>query len=343
MNIAILGAGIMGLSCAYRLVYAQTHGCLSGKYKISLYDPKGLSASNASWMAGGMLAPYSEIEHMDARWVEAGLSGISYWENISLDTGFKKNGSLLIAHPEDRHALERFAAHLPVQDYEIKRIPRELESTLPDKFKSGLYLQQEAHLEPRRAISALTEYLKDKITVIKQAAAPETLDANIIIDCRGMGDPQNDLRGVKGEIAIVRNPEFTLMRPVRIMHPRYPLYIVPRPDHIFMIGATVIESDEGDTVSLRSSMELMSALYTLHPSFGEAQILEFSAGIRPSYPDNLPHIKCEDHIIRANGLFRHGFLLAPLMADAIAMHIDGQKHENWDLLTHGKQTDQTGY
>lgn len=333
-NIAILGAGIMGLYSAYELLSTKkAHQTL----KITLYDPLGFDAHNASWMAGGMLAPYSEIEHMDMRWVEAGLASIKIWRDNPLDCGFEQSGSLLISHPEDRHALERFAAHLPL-DIQKRKAPQIMEPALPDKFKSGIFLQEEAHIEPRRAITALSGALKDKILTIENAVEPDHLHADIIIDARGLGTKATNLRGVKGEIAIVRNPDFKLTRPVRLMHPRYPLYIVPRPDNVFMIGATIIESDEGKHVSLRSAMELLSALYSLHPSFGEAEIIELNAGIRPAYPDNLPRIEVKDNIIRANGLFRHGFLFSPLMARAIADYIQGKDNKHWTLLTHGQKT-----
>lgn len=323
----------MGLYSAYELL------CRTGNQSntITLYDPNGLNALNASWMAGGMLAPYSEIEHMDMRWVEAGLDSIERWRKTPLDCGFVQFGSLLISHPEDQHTLERFAAHLPQDKTNERRAPQDLEPALPDTFKSGVYLPEEAHIEPRRAIAALSAYIADKATIIQKSVEPEHIEADTIIDCRGLGANTQKLRGVKGEIAIVRNPDFSLDRPVRLMHPRYPLYIVPRPDNVFMIGATIIESDKDEHVSLRSSMELLSALYSLHPSFGEAQIIELNAGIRPAYPDNLPRIEINDHIIRANGLFRHGFLFSPLMAGAIADYINGINNDYWTLLTHGQK------
>ena len=117
------------------------------------------------------------------------------------------------------------------------------------------------------------------------------------------------------------------------MHPRYPLYIVPRRDNIFMIGATIIESSANPNVSLRSAMELMSALYTIHRSFGEAEIITLTAGIRPAYPDNLPKITTHKNIITAGGLFRHGYLLAPLIAEAITAHINGQTTDFMKLCT----------
>lgn len=333
-RIAVLGGGIMGLMSAY---------CLSQRgYSITIYDPAPtLPAHNASYIAGGMLAPYSEIEHMDERWIGAGLASTALWAGIHLDTGFSQKGSLLLAHTQDRYILERFCTHLPPA-LQTPLAPQTLEQHIPESFKSALYLPDEAHIEPRRAMAALCAELKSRgVTFVHEAAEPESLTADYIIDCRGMGAPDPALRGVKGETALVRNPEFTLERPVRIMHPRYPLYIIPRPDHVFMIGATIIESDDNTDVSLRSGMELMSALYSLHPSFGEAQLIEFSAGIRPSYPDNLPRIKrVGERILTANGMFRHGWLLSPVMAECLADAIEGKEHRYWTLF-HDKNTDQT--
>lgn len=332
-NIAVLGAGITGLYCAYTL---SRRG-----HRVTIYDPSGFGGQNASWMAGGMLAPYSEIEHMDARWVQAGLDSLELWRETPLDCGFRQDGSLLVAHPEDHHMLERFAAHLPAGLKNTRRKPQELEPDLPEKFRTGLYLSEEAHIEPRRALAALGRHLQDKVTLVTSRAAPEDITADCCIDARGMAMDDPDLRGVKGEILVVRNPEFTLTRPLRLMHPRYPLYIVPRPDHVFMIGATIIESDEGQHVALRSAMELMSALYSLHPGFGEAEILELSCGIRPSYPDNLPRITQDGTIFRVGGMFRHGFLLAPIMAQVLSDNIDGRSNQNRSLFTHDAKPHQT--
>lgn len=327
-NIAILGGGIMGLISAYKL--------LQDGHNITVHDPKGFPAHNASWIAGGMLAPYSEIEHMDMAWVDAGLKSIRIWADMPESIGFRQEGSLLIAHQEDRYMLERFKNHLPT-DMQRYETPQSFENKIPTKFSQSLYLKDEAHLIPENTMQFLCQILNGGVSFIEEAKEPGDIDADWIIDCRGLKTKDSDLRGVKGEIALVRNTEFHLDRPVRIMHPRYPLYIVPRPNNVFMIGATIIESDNNDDISLRSGMELLSALYSLHPSFGEAQILEFKAGIRPSYPDNLPRVTLDDHVICANGLFRHGYLLSPVMAEIIAAKINSETHQFEDLFDGSKK------
>ena len=82
-----------------------------------------------------------------------------------------------------------------------------------------------------------------------------------------------------------------------------------------MIGATVIESEETGPVSLRSALDLLSAAYALDPAFAEAEIVLQGAGARPAFPDNRPRIIVSERYIYVNGLYRHGFLLAPVMAE----------------------------
>lgn len=327
LETAIIGAGVMGLSTAYALS--------QNDHQVTIYDPGGFPADNASLMAGGMLAPYAEIEHMPPAWIKAGLAGIACWQKIA-PGHIIQNGSLLIAHDEDRYILERFKAHLPPEAGK-STATQTLEPQLAGRFSSALFLKDEAHLNPQHIISILIDKLKAGGARLKAEIFEQSKDFDHIIDCRGMGTAQDDpdLRGVKGEILIVENREFFLSRPVRLMHPRYPLYIVPRDNHVFMIGATNIES-AGDGVSLRSGLELMSALYSLHPSFAEAQIVELKSGIRPAYPDNLPRITIDGNVISCNGLFRHGFLLAPVMAACVADYIDGKENKFMPLLRGNK-------
>ena len=127
-------------------------------------------------------------------------------------------------------------------------------------------------------------------------------------------DTQTELRGVKGEMIVIETAEVALARPVRMIHPRFSLYVIPRGDGRFMLGATSIESEDTG-VSVRSALELMGAAYAVHPAFGEARIVEFGSGLRPAFPDNLPRIAIDQSRIAVNGLYPHGFLLAPALAE----------------------------
>jgi len=123
-------------------------------------------------------------------------------------------------------------------------------------------------------------------------------------------------------MVVLRAPGITLTRPVRLLHPRFPLYIVPRGDGVFMLGATQIESGERNRATVRSTLELLSAAYALDPAFGEAELLEIGVDARPAFPDNLPRVTRINETIYANGLFRHGFLLAPALARMAAEALD---------------------
>ena len=86
-----------------------------------------------------------------------------------------------------------------------------------------------------------------------------------------------------------------------------------------MVGATMIESDAAQRISARSLLELLSAAYALHPAFGEAEVLEIGTGVRAAFPDNLPRLRRVGGALYVNGLYRHGFLLAPALARRAAL------------------------
>ena len=86
---------------------------------------------------------------------------------------------------------------------------------------------------------------------------------------------------------------------------------------MFVIGATEIESDDDlSPASVRSTLELLSAAYAVHPGFAEARILEIRTQCRPTLPDNLPAIRQpQPRVLEVNGMYRHGFMISPAMLD----------------------------
>jgi glycine oxidase len=204
-----------------------------------------------------------------------------------------------------------------------------LEPDLAGRFNRALLFRDEGHLDPRNALAALECRLKELGVSVRYGVSgrPASEPSRWRVDCTGLAARQTltDLRGVKGEMLIVRLGDISLSRPVRILHPRIPVYVVPRPDGLFMVGATVLESDQPTRISVRSMLELLSAAYALHPAFGEAEIVEIGTGVRPAFPDNLPRIRQIGNTLYVNGLYRHGFLVAPALARRVA-----------DLVLHGR-------
>jgi glycine oxidase len=307
MRVTVIGAGVVGLTTAVTLAERGA--------RVTLVERSRELGGNASWLAGGMLAPFCEGESAPRSVVELGQGAIDWWD--ARVPGVVRAGTLVVAPPRDASEIDRFAArtkgHAPVDEARIA----ELEPDLAGRFRRGLFFANEGHLDPRVALSALTERLRAKGGAIRFGVDGDALgDADVVVDCRGWAarEALPQLRGVRGEMMRIRSREVTLARAVRFLHPRIPLYIVPRANNEFMIGATMIESAEKGSVSVRSAIELLSAAYALHPAFGEAEILEMSADVRPAFPDNEPRVEKRVGRIFVNGFFRHGFLLAPAFA-----------------------------
>ena len=123
-----------------------------------------------------------------------------------------------------------------------------------------------------------------------------------------------NLRAVRGEMLIFECHEVNFLRPIRLLHPRFPCYLVPRANGRFMVGATMVESNDDSPISARALIEMLSSVYAIHPAFAEARIVETGTGCRPSFPDNIPQIIEQDGKFYINGMYRHGFLLAPVLA-----------------------------
>ena len=189
---------------------------------------------------------------------------------------------------------------------------------LAGRFRRALFFPDEAHLDPRRALAALVERLADRGVDIRFGVemSPEDAPGDMVVDCRGFAarDALSDLRGVRGEMVVVRCRDVTLARPIRMLHPRIPLYIVPRGNGLFMLGATMIETEDDGPITARSMMELLNTAYALHPAFAEARIVETGTGIRPAFPDNVPRLIETSEGLAVAGMHRHGFLLAPALA-----------------------------
>jgi glycine oxidase len=314
-SVAIIGAGIAGAWQA--LLFAQ-----AGR-DVTLFERGGADMTHAtSHWAGGMLAPYCEREASEPVITRLGIRALDLWREQFPDTPF--NGSLVVSHPRDRADYERFARMTSNHRRLGADAVTALEPSLDGRFRDALFFPDEGHVEPRLVLSELHQRIAaagGRIQFDSEQRPDQT--AGIVIDCRGLfaRESQPDLRGVKGEMVIVETDEIVLSRPVRLIHPRWPLYIIPRANSQFMIGATSIERED-DGVSVRSALELLSAAYAVHPAFGEARIVEIGSGLRPAFPDNLPRIAIHNRKIAVNGLYRHGFLLAPALAELVLGYVE---------------------
>lgn len=316
LKVTIAGAGIFGLWQAIKL--ART----GHKVRVLERNSKPFSDA-ASRYAGAMIAPYCEAESAEPIVRDLGLAAARLWYETY--PGLKRNGSLVVAAARDQAELRRFervtVGHNAIDAARLA----ELEPDLAERFSRALFFEDEAHM-------VTPDALLDLLNLARSAGAQFEFgrswdgglpdDSDFVVDCRGIAarDDLTGLRGVRGERLLLRTREISLSRPVRLLHPRSNTYVVPWGDGRFLIGATVIESEDARAMTARSALELLGLAYALHPAFGEAEIIELTAGVRPSFADNIPRVVAgeDGNIVHVNGAYRHGFLLAPVMAEVVA-------------------------
>lgn len=311
MRAAVIGAGVAGLAVASELSAAGL--------EVAVIDrAEGLGPRQCSWWAGGMLAPYCERESAEEPVLTLGRRAAEWWEAQA--GGVTRAGTLVLAPGRDRAELRRFARRTVGHESLDADGIAGLEPDLAGRFREGLVFPDEAHLDPRASLAALSERLRARgVSIAYGTATPP--EADLVVDCTGIAAATRlpGLRGVKGEMLVIRSEEVRLSRPVRLLHPRHPLYIVPREGGLFMLGATMVETADRERITARAMLELLGTAYALHPAFAEAEVVEIGVDLRPAFADNLPRVLVRDGRIHVNGLYRHGFLLAPAMAqEAVA-------------------------
>jgi glycine oxidase len=335
-SVAILGAGLMGRLLAVTLAQA---GC-----KVALHEAGSSEAEGAAArVAAAMLAPLAESAVAPAPLVRMGHHALTRWPQLLAALAepvfFQREGTLVLWHRQDAAEAQRLARVLQGTCQAVPELPAMqavdaagiavLEPSLGTRFAQGLFLPQEGQLDNRALLASLLATLQALPQVELHWQSPREPDdfrpgtqgqPDWVIDCRGLGArPQwRQLRGVRGEVIRVHAPEVRLRRPTRLVHPRYPLYIAPKPGDLYVIGATEIESEDMSPASVRSTLELLSAAYAVHSGFAEARIVEIATQCRPTLPDNLPDARlCGPRVLQVNGLYRHGFMIAPAVLDIV--------------------------
>jgi glycine oxidase len=361
-DFAVLGGGLCGRLLAWRLAGAG--------HSVALYERGDAAGTgSAAWIAAAMLAPLAEAASAELLITELGAASLDAWPAVLAELPepvfFQRNGTLVVWHHTDRAEASLFErrvrANAPAWLFDGGFVALrgaqvdEAEPALGGRFAQGWLLPREGQLDNRQVLTALAAGLAERgvathwNTRVDELARP---DARVTIDCRGLGAKPAlpALRGIRGEVARVHAPGIHLTRPVRLLHPRYPLYVAPKQNDVYVIGATEIEGEDMSPVSVRSALELLSAAFSVHPGFGEARILELNAQCRPTLPDHLPAIAWDGATtLSVNGLYRHGYMIVPEVAAAAARlatallerrvadadtFADWRRDERWAQLLH---------
>ncbi|MDT7520815.1 FAD-dependent oxidoreductase [Rhodoferax sp. TBRC 17198] len=337
LRIGIAGAGVLGRLLAFTLSRAG--------HDVQVFDPalgpgpRAESGSQAAgWTAAGMLSPVAELERAGSEVFALGVRSCQLWPQIvqalSEPVALHMQGSLLLAHRSDAGAAQRVVGLLQAK----ADAPYQPQSLTPDSLHAlepsirgpalAWLLPSEGQIHPVQALQALAAQATVQGVQWHWGSTVTAVDAGAIhaseaqhrfdhvFDVRGVGaKPAMPVRGVRGEVFWLHAPGVPLHRPVRLLHPRHSIYMVPRPGDVIVVGASEIESEDRSPVSLRSTLELLSAAHSVMPALAEARLIQTETNLRPALPDNLPTIRHSAGTTEINGLFRHGWLIAPALVE----------------------------
>ena len=349
LSIGIIGAGICGRTLALEL-NALGHIVTLFDRGDSLENPGG-----ASFSAGGMLSPIAELESAEPEIFTLGLRSFQLWQNHikkhNLNVDIHQRGAAILAHPQDKQLITEFVTKIKhklaalnqchlFSQYVNEDIPLSVENP-------GVFIESEGHFNPRDLMREQAKCIHGSDIDVKLSHAvgnilPFSLDCHTgrytfdwVIDCRGLGASVDNpnLRPVKGEAIILSCPEIHFDHPIRLLHPRHPVYLIPREDGLFYLGATSLESGQPG-ITVLSIMELLSVVTTLNRKFYQATVKEIIDNFRPALPDHLPAIQQQAGLIEINGLYRHGFLITPSIVENLIESITN--HHNLGLKKQGE-------
>ena len=353
-TVGIAGAGLLGRLLAWRLTHAGWRVSVFDPaegagpvFRSQAPDPYVPTA--AGFTAAGMLSPLAELDNAEPGEAALGWRSIELWRDIAAALPqapyFRAEGSLMLAHRTDLGAAQRVLERLraatatpewqrlsPPEGAQALDLPtlRTLEPAIQGPALAWL-LPGEAQVDTVAMMAALHDdapgvdwHWRAPVLAARaggqggvlQMGDGRLLAFDRVIDVRGVGaKPELPVRGVRGEVAWLHCPGHGLTRPTRLLHPRHRVYLVPRPGDKVIVGASEIESEDRSPASLRTMVELLAAAHSVVPALAEARILRLDVNLRPALPDNNPRIDHEGALLRINGLFRHGWLLAPALAE----------------------------
>jgi glycine oxidase len=353
-ELLVLGAGVIGLSCAWR-------AALDGR-QVTVLDPT--PASGASWVAGGMLAPVTEAWPGEEVLLELGVESVRRWpafaaaleEAACRPVGLRTDGTIVAGTGSgDRAELDALAAHLARLGRPVERLTgrelRWLEPALGPDVRGGLTVPDDLAVDNRTLLAALRTACDRAGVALIGTAARAVLDdgaqvvgvrcadgaeraATTVLVCAGAHSAtlhpalEGLVRPVKGEILRLATRPGAFPPPrrtVRALVDGHPVYAVPRDAGGLVVGATQTETGFDTAVTVGGVRDLLRDAERILPGIAEYALVESAAGLRPGSPDNVPLIGVvgPEGLLVATGHHRNGMLLAPVTADAVAALLRG--------------------
>jgi glycine oxidase len=348
-DIVIVGAGVIGLSIARALARR-------GVRKVMIIE-RGLPGAEASWAAGGILAPQVEADHSDDFFRLACASRDLYpgfaralKEESGVEVELETTGTLCVVfNDQDEEELQRRYEWQKSEGLQVEWLSsdraRELEPQLSSAITCALRLPNDYQVENRLLVKALIR-------------ANEKLGVSVITNCEvsSIQVASGTIRGVETSAGFVSAPITILaagawssllspspaikIEPVRgqmlcfdaqpqlVRHVVYSSrgYLVPRMDGRLLAGSTAEHVGYDRSVTAEASIAIKSMALEIAPALKDLSLRDSWAGFRPRAKDDLPVLGPTDDVeglVFATGHYRNGILLAPITGDLIADAVVG--------------------
>lgn len=335
-TVAVVGGGVVGLSCAWRAA--------SAGFEVTVHDPA--PGSGASGVAGGMLAPVTEAVPGEEELLAMGAAALRRWPRFAadlaaagVDPGLNTAGTLVVGlDPGDRAELDRQAEQLLRMGRRVEvlvgREARRAEPALGPQVRRALSVPGDLSVDNRALVASLLAACGRAGVRFRARCCDDLPHADAVVLAAGAYSAalhpalRGAIRPVKGEILRLRGrrgvpppPSRTVRAVVGGRH----CYLVPRPGGRVVLGATQREVGFDTEVTAGGVRELLTDAERVLPAIAEYVLEETAAGLRPGSPDNLPVIgELEPGVLAATGHHRNGILLAPLTADAVLALLRGE-------------------
>ncbi|CAH1672786.1 MULTISPECIES: glycine oxidase ThiO [unclassified Chelatococcus] len=347
-EVAIIGAGVIGLSIAWRLAQRGL--------PVTVFD-KGEAGQGASHAAAGMLAACAEIEPSEERLLTLNRASQALWPAFAaeleaasgLPVELRTEGTLMVALTADdaaklrNHAELQGRLGLPVS-WLSGRDLRRLEPALAPGVAGGVSSPEDHQVDNRKLAQALrVAALRAGVTLVENTpieglslkdgrvagviTAAGLREAGRVVLAAGPwsrgipglpAEARPAVRPVKGQmLALAMDPAAPLLRHV-VWAPG--VYLVPRLDGRLIVGATVEEKGFDTAITAGGLLSLLHAAWRALPGIEELPVLETWVGHRPGSRDDAPIFGAGpvEGLVYATGHHRNGILLTPITAKLIS-------------------------
>jgi glycine oxidase len=352
VDVAVVGAGVIGLSIAWRLA-------LRG-FATAVFE-RASAGAGASLAATGMLAAAAEHEPGCHDLLALALESQRQWPQFraaleaqsGCDIDFREGGTLVVALGRDeverlrfRHDLHKRCA-LPTRWLGGPEV-RAMEPALRPSVAAGLYCADDHQVDPRLVMAALrAAYLAAGGRLFEHCAVTGVDLEGGWVAGLAMGN-----RGCRARTVVLAAGAWTggllppgLIVPVRPLKGQAlavwttpdigtlghivwteQIHMAPKGDGRLIVGATVEERGFDDAITAGGLFALLEGARRAFPAIEEMAVEAVWTGFRPSSIDDAPILGPTSipGLVLATGHHRNGYLLAPATAFAIeALIADG--------------------